>query len=119
MLYLFDATYDNHYFYFYGFISILSLLQSVECALQTLKSSSADMFYRKHAWNLIKCFLVSAVNLDDDKVTLTHLLLHHTFQDGPVQSLSNHNIYECSDPHIRGVMKKALTAMFGMDYGVQ
>jgi len=57
---------------------------------------------------------VSAVNLDDDKVTLTHLLLHHNFQDGPIQSLNHHSLYECSDLHVRSVMQKALSAMFGM-----
>ena len=89
-------------------------LQAVETSLQSLKQSNTDTFYRQHSWSLIKCFLVSAVNLDDDKVTLTHLLLHHNFQDGPIQNLNVHSIYECADTHVRGVMKKALSAMFGM-----
>lgn len=72
------------------------------------------MFYRQHSWQLIKCFLVSAVNLDDDKVTLNHLLLHHKFQDGAIQSLATHSLYECTDTHIRTVMQNAICGMFGM-----
>ena len=102
---------------FYYF-TILITIQSVECALQALKATNTDMFYRKHAWQLIKCFLVSAVNLDDDKTTLSHLLVHHNFHDGPIQSLNTHNLYECTDPHIREVMQKAISAMFGKRNGV-
>ena len=102
---------------FYYF-TILFTIQSVECALQALKATNTDMFYRKHAWQLIKCFLVSAVNLDDDKTTLSHLLVHHNFHDGPIQSLNTHNLYECTDPHIREVMQKAISAMFGRWNGV-
>lgn len=94
-------------------VSIAAFLQSVECALQALKATNTDMFYRKHAWQLIKCFLVSAVNLDDDKVTLSHLLFHHTFQDGRIQEMDGRSHYECTDGHIRSVMQSAISAMFG------
>ena len=102
----------------FRYFTILFTIQSVECALQALKATNTDMFYRKHAWQLIKCFLVSAVNLDDDKTTLSHLLVHHNFHDGPIQSLNTHNLYECTDPHIREVMQKAISAMFGKRNGV-
>lgn len=92
---------------------VLYILQSVEYALQALKATNTDIFYRQHSWQLIKCFLVSAVNLDDDKITLQHLLLHHKFQDGNIQNLSAYSTYECTDTHIRSVMQQALCAMFG------
>ena len=117
-----NMPYLLHHFLFaillFYYFTILFTPQSVECALQALKATNTDMFYRKHAWQLIKCFLVSAVNLDDDKTTLSHLLVHHNFHDGPIQSLNTHNLYECTDPHIREVMQKAISAMFGKRNGV-
>ena len=50
--------------------------KSIEVALTALKSSSTDTYYRKHAWEVIKCYLVATMNLDDDKQALTHLFTH-------------------------------------------
>ena len=54
----------------------LVLFQAVESALNALKSSSTEAYYRKQAWEVVKCFLVSVMNLDDDKQSLLHLFSH-------------------------------------------
>ena len=50
--------------------------QAINVALNALKSSSTDAYYRKQAWIIVKCFLVSTTNLDDDKQSLTNLFTH-------------------------------------------
>lgn len=50
--------------------------KAVDFALTTLKCSTTDNFARRQAWELIKCFLVSVMNLEDEKLTLTNLFTH-------------------------------------------
>lgn len=51
----------------------LPVEKAVETALNFLKSSSVDPFYRKQSWEVIKCILVATMSLDDDKKVLSHL----------------------------------------------
>ena len=55
----------------------LPVEKAIEVAFEALKSSNTEAFYRKQAWEVIKCYLVASMNLDDDKVTLSHLFNHH------------------------------------------
>ena len=89
-----------------------SLFQAVETALNALKSSNTEAFYRKQAWEVIKGFLVSTMNLDDDKQTLTHLFTHPSFTDKDIPGHPG-PLYKFSDPHVRRVQEQALTGMFG------
>lgn len=54
----------------------LPVERSIEVALNSLKSSSTEAFYRRQAWEVIKCYLVATIQLDDDKHKLTHLFTH-------------------------------------------
>jgi hypothetical protein len=52
------------------------ILQAIDAALTALKCSTTENFVRRQAWELIKCFLVSVMSLEDDKQTLTYLFTH-------------------------------------------
>ena len=57
----------------------LPVEKSIEVALNLLKSSSTESYYRRQAWEVIKCFLVSTMNLDDDKASLSNLFTHSRY----------------------------------------
>ncbi|XP_074658755.1 transformation/transcription domain-associated protein-like [Tubulanus polymorphus] len=83
----------------------------IEAALNALKSSSTEPFYRKQAWEIIKCFLVSAMSLDDEKQSITHLFSHTSFADVE-SSVYCGLLFKNQDSHTRNVHEQALTAMF-------
>ena len=60
----------------YMLFDVLIILQAIDAALTALKCSTTENFVRRQAWELIKCFLVSVMNLEDDKQTLTYLFTH-------------------------------------------
>jgi transformation/transcription domain-associated protein len=49
------------------------MFQVIETAFTALKSSTTDPFYRRQCWEVIRCFLVASLNLDDDKNTMQQL----------------------------------------------
>lgn len=53
-----------------------SLLQAIETALDCLKSANTEPYYRRQAWEVIKCFLVAMMSLEDNKHALYQLLAH-------------------------------------------
>ncbi|XP_013399833.1 transformation/transcription domain-associated protein-like [Lingula anatina] len=83
----------------------------IEHALNALKSSQTDSHYRRQSWEVIKCFLVAMLNLDDDKQTLTHLFTHSSFSEGEI-ALQPGSQYRNQDDHARSVQEQALTGMF-------
>ncbi|XP_064648217.1 transformation/transcription domain-associated protein-like isoform X2 [Lineus longissimus] len=89
----------------------LPVEKAIETALNALKSSSTESFYRKQSWEVIKCYLVSVMNLDDEKSTLVQLFMHPSFQDKEVP-VSSSPLYKNADPHSRKVHEQALTGMF-------
>lgn len=50
--------------------------QAIETALDCLKSANTEPYYRRQAWEVIKCFLVAMMSLDDNKHALYQLLAH-------------------------------------------
>ena len=48
----------------------------IESALHTLKARQSELFYYKTAWEIIRCYLVATMNVQDDKKTLTCLFTH-------------------------------------------
>lgn len=83
----------------------------METAFSALKSSSTEPFYRTQCWEVVRCFLLSSLHLDDDRLVMQRLLSHHSFLEGdvhPVQSPS----FQCSDKQARHVHQTAVTAMF-------
>ena len=94
------------------------MTQAIDSALTTLKSSSTDGYHRRQAWDLIKCFLVSVMNLEDDSNTLQHLFTHPSFSDKEIlpptlPGGSKSQLYVNPDAHSRKVHEQALTGMFG------
>ncbi|CAB4061236.1 TRRAP [Lepeophtheirus salmonis] len=84
----------------------------IETAFNALKSSNTEPgFYRKQCWEVIKCYLVSSLVVDDDKATLLKLLSHPEFREGPIGSISV-PYYKCGDPQARKVHQMAVTGMF-------
>jgi len=49
------------------------MFQVIETAFTALKTSTTDPFYRRQCWEVIRCFLVASLNLDDDKNTMQQL----------------------------------------------
>ena len=59
----------------------------IETAFNALKSSTTEPgFYRKQCWEIIRCFLLSSIQPDNDKHQTMKLLSHHTFREGKIQS---------------------------------
>ncbi|KAK6165821.1 hypothetical protein SNE40_022660 [Patella caerulea] len=89
----------------------LPVEKAIDAALTSLKSSSTDTFSRRQAWELIRCFLVSVMNLEDDKQLMTHLFTHPSFveKDIPFQSAP---LYKNPDHYSRKIHEQALTGMF-------
>lgn len=54
----------------------LCCVQAIETALDCLKSANTEPYYRRQAWEVIKCFLVAMTSLDDNKHALYQLLSH-------------------------------------------
>lgn len=54
----------------------LAVFQAIETALDCLKSANTEPYYRRQAWEVIKCFLVAMTSLDDNKHALYQLLAH-------------------------------------------
>ncbi|XP_053373271.1 transformation/transcription domain-associated protein-like isoform X1 [Mercenaria mercenaria] len=89
----------------------LPVEKAIDAALTALKCSSTDTYYRRQAWELIKCFLVSVMNLEDDKPTLDNLFNHPSFAEKEIPA-QNNQLYKNPDAHSRKVHEQALTGMF-------
>ena len=89
----------------------LPVKKVIETAFNALKSSSTEPgFYRKQCWEVIKCYLVSSLNLDDEKGSLVKLMSHQSFREAPINSIASH--YKCPDKQAREVHQMAVTGMF-------
>ena len=83
----------------------------METAFSALKSSSTEPFYRTQCWEVVRCFLLSSLHLDDDRLTMQRLLSHHSFLEGdvhPVQSPS----FQCSDKQARKQLNMIYLLLF-------
>ncbi|XP_012878859.1 PREDICTED: transformation/transcription domain-associated protein [Dipodomys ordii] len=54
----------------------LPMEKAIETALDCLKSANTEPYYRRQAWEVIKCFLVAMMSLEDNKHALYQLLAH-------------------------------------------
>lgn len=70
-----DAFRDMQFGTNYSFCVYL-LPQAIETALDCLKSANTEPCYRRQAWEVIKCFLVAMMSLEDNKHALYQLLAH-------------------------------------------
>lgn len=49
--------------------------------MDCLKSANTEPYYRRQAWEVIKCFLVAMMSLDDNKHALYQLLAHPKYDN--------------------------------------
>ncbi|PNF39460.1 hypothetical protein B7P43_G11090, partial [Cryptotermes secundus] len=85
----------------------------IETAFTALKSSTTDPFYRRQCWEVIRCFLVASLNLDDDKNMMQQLFSHPSLDDphvkiSPIQGIP----YKSQDKQARATHQMAVTGMF-------
>jgi transformation/transcription domain-associated protein len=55
---------------------MLPVESAIDVAFNVFKSPTAEAFYRQSAWELIRCFLIASMNLDDDFQKLNHLFFN-------------------------------------------
>lgn len=55
---------------------VCCVFKAIETALDCLKSANTEPYYRRQAWEVIKCFLVAMTSLEDNKHALYQLLSH-------------------------------------------
>lgn len=55
------------------------IFKVIESALAALKHSNTDSFYRRLSWDVIRCFLVASLHLDDDLQSMLTLFSHPGF----------------------------------------
>ncbi|GFN80649.1 transformation/transcription domain-associated protein [Plakobranchus ocellatus] len=89
----------------------LPVEKAIEAALISLKSSMTDSFNRRQAYDLIRCFLISVMNLEDDVQTMMHLFSHPMYKEKEI-TLNAAQCYKNPDDTSREVHKQALTGMF-------
>ncbi|KAL7293008.1 hypothetical protein TKK_0013455 [Trichogramma kaykai] len=83
----------------------------IETAVNALKTSSTDVFYRKQCWEVINSYLAASIKLDDDKATLHKFFSHSSFKDGPIpRQVEPHP--KSYDLVARNVLQTALTGLF-------
>ncbi|CAH2988559.1 unnamed protein product [Chilo suppressalis] len=83
----------------------------IETAFSALKSSTTDPFYRRQCWEVLRCYLASSLNLDDDRQILMKLFNHPSFTEGKIQTQSG-PYYKCANSIVRNTHRTALTGMF-------
>ncbi|XP_070565955.1 transformation/transcription domain-associated protein-like isoform X2 [Ptychodera flava] len=88
----------------------LPVQKVIETALNSLKSASTDAYYRRQAWEVVKGFIVSALNRDDDKYTMHKILSHHSFTSSDIPRPTQ-PLYKCRDIVSRTTCEQALTAL--------
>lgn len=89
----------------------LPVEKAIAAGLSALKSGTTESYYRKQSWEVIKCYLVSAINLDDEKHTLQQLFSHSSFIDREIIVIQP-PVYKSADWQAREVHVQALTGLF-------
>nr|CAD7586473.1 unnamed protein product [Timema genevievae] len=91
----------------------LSVDKIIDTAFTALKTSTTDPFYRRHCWEIIRCYLVASLHLDDDAMSFKKLFSHPSFTDpsckiSPMQGIP----YKSTDKQARATIQTAITGMF-------
>ncbi|KAM4716051.1 transformation/transcription domain-associated protein isoform 2-T2 [Anableps anableps] len=90
----------------------LPMEKAIETALDCLKSANTEPYYRRQAWEVIKCFLVAMTSLDDNKHALYQLLSHPNFTEKWIPSVIISHRYKAQDTPARRTFEQALTGAF-------
>lgn len=83
----------------------------IETAINALKSSTTEPFYRRQSWEVIRCYLSASLSLEDDKHTLQKLFMHSSFTEGNIGPIPAQP-YKTQDIQVRQTHQIALTGMF-------
>uniref|UniRef100_A0A3Q3VP24 Uncharacterized protein n=1 Tax=Mola mola TaxID=94237 RepID=A0A3Q3VP24_MOLML len=90
----------------------LPMEKAIETALDCLKSANTEPYYRRQAWEVIKCFLVAMTSLEDNKHALYQLLSHPNFTEKWIPNVIISHRYKAQDTHARRTFEQALTGAF-------
>ncbi|XP_049614450.1 transformation/transcription domain-associated protein isoform X1 [Syngnathus scovelli] len=90
----------------------LPMEKAIETALDCLKSAHTEPYYRRQAWEVIKCFLVAMTSLDDNKHALYQLLSHPNFTEKWIPNVIISHRYKAQDTPARRTFEQALTGAF-------
>ncbi|TNN04076.1 hypothetical protein fugu_001105 [Takifugu bimaculatus] len=90
----------------------LPMEKAIETALDCLKSANTEPYYRRQAWEVIKCFLVAMTSLEDNKHTLYQLLSHPNFSEKWIPNVIISHRYKAQDTPARKTFEQALTGAF-------
>ncbi|XP_035260572.1 transformation/transcription domain-associated protein isoform X2 [Anguilla anguilla] len=90
----------------------LPMEKAIETALDCLKSANTEPYYRRQAWEVIKCFLVAMTSLEDNKHALYQLLAHPNFTEKWIPSVIISHRYKAQDTPARRTFEQALTGAF-------
>jgi len=88
----------------------LPIEKAIEVAVAALRSPTpVDIHYRKQAWDLLKMFILSSVDLEMNSVIGNRVVLHSSMHDeipdsGPIQRQT--------DDKCRGILTNALGGLF-------
>jgi len=56
---------------------MLPVEQAMDTALGVLRAAATtELFYRQHAWDAVRCYLVASISLDDDEQMQTYFFTH-------------------------------------------
>ncbi|KAG5262544.1 hypothetical protein AALO_G00276250 [Alosa alosa] len=89
----------------------LPMEKAIETALDCLKSANTEPYYRRQAWEVIKCFLVAMTSLEDNKHALYQLLAHPNFTEKWIPPVIISHRYKAQDTP-RRTFEQALTGAF-------
>ncbi|XP_067224929.1 transformation/transcription domain-associated protein isoform X2 [Chanodichthys erythropterus] len=90
----------------------LPMEKAIETALDCLKSANTEPYYRRQAWEVIKCFLVAMTSLEDNKHALYQLLAHPNFTEKWIPNVIISHRYKAQDTPARRTFEQALTGAF-------
>ncbi|XP_030629397.1 transformation/transcription domain-associated protein [Chanos chanos] len=90
----------------------LPMEKAIETALDCLKSANTEPYYRRQAWEVIKCFLVAMTSLEDNKHALYQLLSHPNFTEKWIPNVIISHRYKAQDTPARRTFEQALTGAF-------
>uniref|UniRef100_A0AAY5EIW4 Transformation/transcription domain-associated protein n=1 Tax=Electrophorus electricus TaxID=8005 RepID=A0AAY5EIW4_ELEEL len=90
----------------------LPMEKAIETALDCLKSANTEPYYRRQAWEVIKCFLVAMTSLEDNKHALYQLLAHPNFTEKWIPNVIISHRYKAQDTPARKTFEQALTGAF-------
>lgn len=87
----------------------LGLEKVLETAINTLKSANVTIFYRKQAWEVLKSYIVSSINISEDLNLTMKTLNEPVLKDS---SYASGVFYKYPHTHLRDLHQAALVGMF-------